>query len=106
MRVLRRRRAVRRPACVSDPGQRSLVLDLRREVVDAGDGPGEVDRAVAQHRDAAGVVAAVFEAPQPFYEDRHDVPARGRAHNPAHSLTPFSSVASTTAPTPAGHAPR
>src|SRR5262245_9518165 len=106
MRVLRRRRAVRRPARVGDSRHRGLALHLGGQVVDARNGAHEVDGPIVQHRYAAGVVAAVLEPPQSLDQDRNDVTARRRADDAAHLLTPFSWAASTTARTPAARAPR
>src|SRR5262245_63524758 len=106
MRVLRRRRAVGRPARVGDPGHRGPALHPGGQVADPRNGAHEADGPIVQHRDAAGVVAAVLEAAQSLDQDRNDVTARRRADDAAHLLTPFSWAASTTARTPAARAPR
>jgi hypothetical protein len=41
------------------------------------------------HRDAGRGVAAVFQAPQSFQQDRHDVSMRDCGHYAAHSHIPF-----------------
>jgi hypothetical protein len=76
MRVVRARRAVRGPARVRDAGQAVEVvgLDLGREVRDAGRAARAFE-AVAIHGDAAGVIATIFQPPQPFHEDGDDVAA-------------------------------
>ena len=81
------RPAVRRPARVADAvvaGERvgdDHVLEVRQL---AGAAP-QVDRAVADDRDAGRVVAAIFELPQPVDQHRHDVLRSDVADDPAHS---------------------
>src|SRR6476469_748516 len=98
MRVLPRRRAVRRPPRMGNSGHSGdpLLFDAGSEVGDARNAYDLADAFVLHYRDAAGVVAPVFEAPQAFYEDRDDVPAGGRADDSAHGVSASSFSASRT----------
>jgi hypothetical protein len=107
VRVLFVRRPVRRPARVRDAGRTAdaLLGDPRREFRHAARGaharePGSL-RAV-QDGHSGGVVTAVFEAPQSFYQDGDDVTARCRADDSAHRSSPSFAAASSSAATPAG----
>ena len=87
MGVLLGRPAVRRPARVADAVvagdriERDDVLEVRQLAGAAA----QVDRAVAHHRHARRVVAAIFEPPQPLDQDRDDVLGSDVSDDPAHS---------------------
>src|SRR4030095_8181237 len=71
MRVLLGRRAVSRPARVSEAErarQRALTEHALEHLEPAGRAP-DVQRAVVEDRDARGVVAAILESPQPLDDD-------------------------------------
>ena len=93
VRVLLGRPAVRRPARVADAvvaGERVGADDLL-EVRQLAGAAAQVDRAVADDRDAGRVVAAVLEPPQPVDEDGHDVLRSDVADDSAHDgLSPDS----------------
>ena len=84
--VVHRRGAVRGPARVGDAGAALHVVG-----VDAGGQLGHArgaaraaQPAVLVDRDAARVVAAVFEPPQALDQDRNDVAGADRADDAAH----------------------
>ena len=86
MRVLFGRTAVGRPSCVTDAvvaGDR-VRADHLFEVGELAGAPPQVDRAVADHRDARRVVAPVLEAPQSVDEDGNDVLRSDVADDAAH----------------------
>ena len=93
MRVGRRRRAMRRPPRVRDPGVRRErpCIGLRREIGDAqgADEPLEVGRGgiVADDREAGRVVAAVLEPSNAVDQDGDDVPCGRRTDNAAHGVS-------------------
>ena len=86
MRVLFGRTAVGRPSRVADAvvaGDR-VRADHLFEVGELAGAPPQVDRAVADHRDARRVVAPVLEAPQSVDEDGNDVLRSDVADDSAH----------------------
>ena len=89
MRVVRRRRAVGRPAGVGDPGEAAQggLPDLRVELGD----PRDASCAFRTHRvincHAARVVAAILEALQSFDEDRNDVARADGTDDSAHGTS-------------------
>ena len=91
VRVDRDRRAVGGPARVADAGRAGEpgLAHLRVEVGHARHGARAPQLSAAAgvvHRDAAGVVAAVFEPAQPFDQYRNDVAPGHRADYAAHLL--------------------
>jgi hypothetical protein len=58
--------------------------NLAREVGHPLDATDAIDARAIDERHAAGVVAAVFEAPQPLDQDRNDVAPGGGADDAAH----------------------
>ena len=72
VRVVGDRRAVRRPARVRDARDafEMRLAHLLVEIGDARDAARAPRLAVAEHGDAARIVAAIFEAPQSFDQDR------------------------------------
>jgi hypothetical protein len=84
MRVLGGRRAVRSPASMSYTGWCMAILDTRGQIRDAGYGAHDPDVAFAQDGHTARVIPAVFEATQPFEQDRNDVASGRRTNNAAH----------------------
>jgi len=91
------RRAVRGPARVRDAGGalQALVLDLRHQLGHArgAAGAAQATRAGAaqtglMHRDAARVIATVFQALQALHQDGNDVARGDHADDAAHGKAP------------------
>jgi len=84
--VVRRRGAMRGPARVRDAGLRlqSLGVHLPGEVFHARDAAHALQVGAVQRRHAAGIVAAVLEAPQALDQDGDDVATGGCADDAAH----------------------
>lgn len=84
--VVRGRRAVRGPAGVGDAGETLHVrfVDLLFQVGHARGAARALQLAIDVQGDAAGVVAAVFQALEAFDQDRGDVALRYRADDAAH----------------------
>src|SRR5579863_7170232 len=75
MRIVGDRGAVRRPARMRDAGfaVEVAVAKLQVQVLDALHRARALEPVTVQHGDAAGIVAAIFQAPQAFDEDGYDV---------------------------------
>ena len=86
VRVLLARPAMGRPARVTDPGVPGGTLrgDDGGEVVELAFGAQDLQRAVALHGDARGVVAAILEATEPVHEERKRFARPDVAYDPAH----------------------
>src|SRR5262249_35087436 len=88
MRILFGRPAVCRPACVADTVVAANGIGADR-LFEIGQFPGaspQIHRPVANHCDAGGVVAAIFQSPQPVNQDRDDFFRSDVADDPAHAL--------------------
>ena len=89
MRVALDRRTVRRPARVRDPDvpEQRLRVQAIGELFDLADPapPFDAPRAVRNHGETRGIVAAVFEPPESLDENSRNVPARDGAHDAAHT---------------------
>ena len=90
VRVVHHRRAVRRPAGVSDTGRASDLVGrhVGFELGHTGGAACPAQLAVLVHRDAARVVAAVLEALQSLDEDRHDIAGADGADDATHGVSP------------------
>ncbi|CAG4912269.1 hypothetical protein R69919_03980 [Paraburkholderia gardini] len=64
------------------------LAHLLVEIGDARHAARAMRLAAREHGHAAGIVAAIFEAPQSFDQNRDDVTLRNRADNAAH-IEPF-----------------
>ena len=86
MGVVHDRRAVRRPAGVGDAGAalRAVGVDVGGQLGHARRAARPAQLAVLVHGDAAGVVAAVFEAAQALDQDRDDVARADGSDDSAH----------------------
>ena len=76
---------MRGPARVRDAdvaGERALLDELAE--LRHAPGAAQALQPLVHHREAGGVVAAVFEALQALEEDGHDVTARDGAHDSTH----------------------
>src|SRR6185503_19104259 len=91
MRVLRERRAVRRPAGMRDSSLRGhlLLRDATGQIGYACHAAQAVEPARDQRRDAARVVASVLEPPQTFDQHRNDIALRGSADDSTHGYSFF-----------------
>jgi hypothetical protein len=87
VRVLRRRAPVRGPARVADPvlALQGIANEHLLELRQLAGAPADVHRAVLHHRDAGGVVPAVFEPPKPFDEHGQKRFGANVADDAAHS---------------------
>ena len=86
VRVAGDRRTVRRPARVRDAGLRRelFLFDLKRKIGNPSNAAQPFQSVVGKRRDAAGVVAAIFQAPEAFHQHRQDVAPGRRADDSAH----------------------
>ena len=85
--------AMRRPTRVPyAPGARHVLGHGLTERLDLADAAHAVYRAPVAHRDAGGIVAAIFEALEPFEKDGGGPPRAGVAYDSAHGKYPFSIV--------------
>ena len=86
VRIVRQRRAMRRPAGVGDAGEafHAGTAHLGFEVGHARGAARTLQPAVEVQRDAAGIVAAVLEALEAFEQNRGDVTLRYCSDDAAH----------------------
>ncbi len=89
MGVADRRRAVGRPAGVGDPdrpGER-VGGELGGEIVELALGTAPLERSAQDRADARGIIASIFEAPQPLHEPVGHFLAPDDADDSAHVLS-------------------
>ncbi len=81
------RNTVSGPTCVCDTevAVRRVLLERVLQHLDLADSAHalEVLRTI-EHRDTSGIVAAIFEPPQPLHENGHDVPLSDGTDDSAH----------------------
>ncbi len=81
-------RAVGGPAGVGDAGEGLQVVRLRVELGHARHAAGALQPAVGIDGDAAGVIAAIFQAAQALDQHRNDIALRHGADDSTHEQTP------------------
>ena len=83
------RQAMRRPAGVADADRplHRLVIEPPGEVDELALGAAALDAAVDQGRDAGRIIAAIFEAAQPFEQARRDRLLGDDADDAAHQFS-------------------